>query len=105
MTTIMMDLNEIVTKPKEIVFQRKSEHVIENLKKRNINALYCRSAKDAIEQICRLIPRGASVTLGGSVTIMQSGLLEVLRGTDIKLLDRYRPGITNEEVEEVMLQA
>ena len=104
MATVMMNMNDIVMKPKQIVFERKAEYVIENLRKRNINASYCRNSREAIEQISRLIPRGATVTLGGSVTVMQSGMLDVLRGMNVELLDRYRPGITNEEVEEVMLR-
>jgi hypothetical protein len=64
--------------------------------------MYFATAKEAIHEICRSIPEGASVALGGSVTIMQTGLLDELRKKKIELLDRYRPGITNEEVEAVM---
>lgn len=102
MATVMMNIDDIVTKPREIIFQKKAESVIEKLKKRNINGIYCRTTKEAVGEICRMIPEGASVALGGSVTIMQSGLLDELRRRNVDLLDRYRPGITNEEVEAVM---
>jgi hypothetical protein len=102
MATVLMNMNDIVTKPKETIFRKKAERVIENLKKRNINGVYVRTAPEAITEICRLIPDGSSVALGGSVTVMQSGLLDELRKKKIELLDRYRPGITNEEVETVM---
>jgi hypothetical protein len=102
MTTIMTDLDEIVRKPRRVIFQKKAERVVENLEKRNINALYRSSAGEAVEEICRLIPERATVALGGSVTVMQSGLLDALRTMNIDLLDRYRPGITKEEVETVM---
>jgi hypothetical protein len=102
MATVMTNMDDIVAKPREIISRKKAEHVIENLKKRNINGIYCRSTNDAVAEICRMIPEGASVALGGSVTIMQSGLLDALRGMNIELLDRYRPGITNDEVEAIM---
>lgn len=102
MAEIMMNLNDVVTKPREIIFQKKAEQVIEHLRKRNINGVYVRTAKEAIAEICRLIPDGASVALGGSVTVMASGMLDELRKRRVELLDRYRPGITNEEVETVM---
>ena len=105
MSTVMMDLNEIVAKPKEIIYQRKAEFVIENLKKRNINACYHRTAAEAIVEICKLIPQQATVALGGSVSVMQSGLLEALRSMNIELLDRYRPGISNDEVERIMVRS
>ncbi len=104
MATVMMDINQIVTKPRTIVFQKKAEYVIENLRKRNMNGCYCRDRKEAISGICKLIPERATVALGGSVTIMQTGLLDVLRHMNINLLDRYRPGITNDETEEIMLR-
>ena len=102
MTSIMMNLDDIVTKPRQMAFEKKAEQVVEGLKKRNIGAVYVRTAREAVEKICRLIPEGSSVALGGSVTIMQSGLLETLRRMKIDLLDRYRPGISSEEVEGVM---
>ncbi|MCX6134447.1 MAG: lactate utilization protein [Ignavibacteriales bacterium] len=102
MATVMMNMDDIVTKPREIIFRKKAESVIEKLKKRNINGIYCHTTKEAVAEICRMIPEGASVSLGGSVTIMQSGLLDELRNKKIDLLDRYRPGISSEEVEAVM---
>jgi len=102
MATVMMNIDDIVAKPREIIFRKKAERVIENLKKRSINGIYCRTTKEAVAEICRMIPDGASIALGGSVTIMQSGLLDELRRRNVDLLDRYRPGITNEEVEAVM---
>jgi hypothetical protein len=104
MANVMTNMQEILTKPKEIIFQRKAERVIENLKKRNVSAVFCRSSKEAVSEIRKLIPDGASVALGGSVTVIQSGLLDELRRMNIKLLDRYRDGITNDEVEEILRQ-
>ena len=102
MATVMMNIDEIVSKPREIIFQRKAESVIEKMKRRNINGMYCRTTKEAVAQICRMIPEKSVVALGGSVTIMQSGLLDELRRKNVDLLDRYRPGITSAEVEAVM---
>jgi hypothetical protein len=102
MATVMMNLDDIIAKPREVIFRQKAGHVIECLKRRNINGMYCRTTKEAVVEICRMIPDGASVALGGSVTVMQSGLLEELRSRNVDLLDRYRPGITSQEVEAVM---
>lgn len=104
MATVMMNIDDIVTKPREIIFQRKAESVIEKMKKRNINGIYYRTTKEAVTEICRMIPEKSIVALGGSVTIMQTGLLEELRRKNVELLDRYRPGITPEEVEAVMVR-
>jgi hypothetical protein len=105
MAAILMDLNEIVTKPRELVFQRKAEFVIGNLKKRNINGWYYRTPADAIAAICKMIPARSSVALGGSVTVMQTGLLDTLRAMNIELLDRYQPGVSPEEMERIIVRS
>ena len=102
MATVMMNIDEIVSKPREIIFQRKAESVIEKMKRRNINGMYCRTTKEAVAQICRMIPEKSVVALGGSVTIMQTGLVDELRRKNIELLDRYRPGLSPEEIEALM---
>jgi hypothetical protein len=99
-----MNLDEIIAKPKEVIFRKKAESIVESLKKRGVGAAYYQTSIEAVGAICRMIPEGATVALGGSVTIMQSGLLDALRRMKITLLDRYRPGITNEEVEEMGLR-
>lgn len=76
-------------------------HIIKNLKKRGIDGLYCESSADAVREICRMIPSGALVGLGGSETILESGLVDALRRMDIRLLDRYREGVGGEEVNEM----
>jgi len=104
MSTVLMNLDEIIAKPKEVIFRKKAESIVESLKKRGVGAAYYQTSIEAVGAICRMIPEGATVALGGSVTIMQSGLLDALRRMKITLLDRYRPGITNEEVEEMGLR-
>jgi hypothetical protein len=76
-------------------------HIIKNFKKRGIDGIYCESSADAVREICRLIPAGALVGLGGSETILESGLVDALRRMDIRLLDRYREGVGREEVNEM----
>ena len=78
--------------------------VIRNFKKRGIEGIYCETGAAATAEICRRIPAGALVGLGGSETIVESGLLAALRGMDIRLLDRYREGIGKEEVDGMRRQ-
>src|SRR3990172_90856 len=104
MSTILMNLNEIILKPKEAIFRKKAEAVIESLRKRSISAAFVDTGTQAVEAICKMIPDGSVVALGGSVTIMQIGLLDALRTMSIELLYRYRPGITKQETEELALR-
>lgn len=78
-----------------------AEQVIKNLKKRGIEGIYCDSSSQAVTEICRMVPAGSLVGLGGSETIIEAGLVDALRGMDIRLLDRYKEGVSKEEVNEI----
>jgi hypothetical protein len=81
-----------------------AESIIKNFKKRGIDGVYCENSADAVEAVCRMIPTGALVGLGGSETIIESGLLDALRKLDLRLLDRYKEGVTRDEVSEMRRQ-
>ncbi len=59
--------------------------LIKNLKKRNIEGLYCRDQAEAQDVIAGLVPDGASVSLGRSVTLRQLRLKELLLEKNCRL--------------------
>ncbi|MFC1540108.1 lactate utilization protein [Gemmatimonadota bacterium] len=83
---------------KKQTYRNQAEQIIERMKKRNIQALYFEETKEAVASICEMIPPGSLVGLGGSETVIETGLLDALRQLDLKLLDRYREDVTPDEV-------
>ncbi len=81
-----------------------SERIIKNLKKRGMDGLFCETSAQAVEAICGMIPAGSLVGLGGSETVIESGLLDALRRLDIRLLDRYKEGTSREEIDAMRRQ-
>jgi hypothetical protein len=73
--------------------------IIEALNKRNMKGVYFDNHEDAVDAICKMIPSGSLVGLGGSETIIETGLVDALRKLDIRLLDRYKEGVTKEDVD------
>jgi hypothetical protein len=94
------------TKPdhKKACRKLQAEQVIKNLKKRGIDGVYCENSAQAVQEICRMIPVGSLVAMGGSETIIEAGLVDALRHLDIRLLDRYKDGVSKEEVTEMRRQ-
>jgi hypothetical protein len=82
----------------------KAALVIKNLKKRGLDGIFCETSSQAVEEVCRMVPAGSLVGLGGSETIIESGLLDALRRMDVRLLDRYREGVSREQVDEMRRQ-
>ena len=78
--------------------QKDIDRIIEKFKYNNINAFYFSEPDEAFSRIEELIGEGATVGLGGSVTLVTSGILERLRAMNIVLYDRYKEGLSWEEV-------
>jgi hypothetical protein len=56
---------------KGIYYRQKAQKVIENLQKRNMNARYCMDKKEALATVMELIPPGAVVARGDSISLDQ----------------------------------
>lgn len=83
---------------KKDTYRNQANQIIKHLKKRAMDGVYFDSPKEAVDAICQMIPDNALVGLGGSETIIETGLVDALRKMDIRLLDRYREGVTKDEV-------
>lgn len=83
---------------KKQIYRNQAEQIIKAMKKRNINGFYFDESGDAVQAVCNMIPEKSLVGLGGSETIIQTGLVDALRMMDIRLLDRYKEGVTKEEI-------
>jgi len=86
------------------IYKKQADYIIKYLKKRNMDGVYFENTEDAVREICKMIPKGAIVGLGGSETIIDSGLVNKLRKLDVKLLDRYKKGVTTEQVTKMRLE-
>lgn len=76
---------------KQYFYEVKAKKMVEALKKRGFNAIYSESFDDAKEKVISMIPEGASVALGGSVTLQEMGLLDEVKKDKYKYIDRYAP--------------
>lgn len=74
--------------PAEERNRRLGESVAAALCARHFDAQYCETVKEAVAAAVRLIPQGASVTFGGSMTIRDTGLVAALKEGNYRVFDR-----------------
>ncbi|MEG0013255.1 MAG: lactate utilization protein [Cellulosilyticaceae bacterium] len=89
---------------KQAYYQNLAQTVIKNLNKRNIDGCYFESKEAARDYILNTIPDGSSISWGGSMTLVEAGVIEELYQKDTyTLLDRAKvaPG----EVEKIYREA
>ncbi len=63
-------------------------YVVEQLKKRHFNAVFCEHAEDVAAIVDSIIPDGSSVGWGGSTTIREIGLTKHMHERDLTVIDR-----------------
>jgi hypothetical protein len=76
----------------------RGKRAVEALKKRGFRASYVETQAQAKEMILKEIPQGATVGVGGSVTVRGLGVLEELKAKGHKVLDHWE--IPHSAVEE-----
>jgi len=78
-------------------YEKLAERTVAALKKNNFEAKYVPRAADALEELWKMIPEGASVGIGGSVTLNQIGFPEAVQKRPVKFLNPATKGLSPEE--------
>lgn len=75
--------------PKQMAYKNLGDTMIKNFKKRNIEAFYCETSKDAVALAMELMKAGGSVGMGGAETVKEIGLLDALKNANhLNFIDR-----------------
>ena len=82
--------------------EKQAERTINALKKNNFEAVFVPDSKSACEEVMKQIPDGATVGVGGSVTLAQVGLLDSLGKRNINFIWPMRQGKTPDEIFELI---
>jgi len=80
------------------------ERTMKALRKNNFDARFVAKASDALSAIFKMIPDGATVGVGGSMTLNQMGFFEEAARHPIKLLNPSPQHLTPEEFIEARRQ-
>lgn len=77
------------------------QKVILALRKNRIMAEYVPCKEDVIDLVSALIPSGSTIGTGGSRTLDECGVTELLRSGDFTFYDRNNPALTPEKKAEM----
>jgi hypothetical protein len=90
--------------PTQKYYALTAKKVIACLEKRNMSGYYCETKEEAVYKVLELIPDGASVSWGGSMTLAEIDLFESLKKRNYTLLDRDA-ATTSEEATDICHKA
>ncbi len=90
-------------RPVAFVREKMIERTMKMLEKNNMTAYYAPTVADAQALVKQLVPKGASVACGGSMSLEEAGIMEILRSGDYTFFDRQ--GVTGDAVGDVLRKA
>ena len=79
--------------------EKQVERTIQVLKKNNFEALFVSDSKTAFEEVMKRIPDGATVGVGGSVTLTQIGIVDALKKRNIHFISPFQAKNSEERLE------
>ncbi|MCI8596823.1 MAG: LUD domain-containing protein [Lachnospiraceae bacterium] len=74
--------------PKKQYFENVAKTIIANLEKRQMEGYYCEDSEAAVKKVLEMIPEGASISWGGTMTMTETGMMAALEKGSYTLIDR-----------------
>ncbi len=87
------------------IIEKRINKVAENLRKNNMQVHYVESKADVVNKVAELLKEGDTVGIGGSQSIFESGVFDLLLSGKYNFLDRYKEGLSREEIEKIYVNS
>ncbi len=85
----------------EWVLEQKIKRTMEALEKNNMEAYFVKDEKALIGKINEFVKDGETVSVGGSMTLFETGVIDFLRCGRFNFLDRYKENLTPEDTKNI----
>lgn len=78
---------------------------IQALNKNDMNGYLVNTKEELIEKIKELVKENSTVACGGSMSLFETGVIDHLRSDRYNFLDRYKEGLSEEEVTKIFKES
>ncbi len=83
------------------VYDMQVQRTMENLRKNNMQVEYVAHKEEVVPLLSTWIPEGATVAVGGSMSLFECGVIDHLGSGRYQFINRYTPNMTPEESQKV----
>lgn len=83
------------------IIEKRITRTMENLEKNNMQAIFVESKGEVVQKISELLTEGDTVSVGGSMSLFESGVIDLLRSGKYCFLDRYADGLSGEDTDKI----
>ena len=88
---------------KKWALQCKARDAVKVLNERKFDARYAETAADALRITKELIPEVSEIAVSGSVTLQETGIMDLVRSPEYKFIDRFNNSSWEEELHKYRL--
>lgn len=81
------------------------QSVLDKLHKNNMSAQYVESRKEVAGAVSKLLNAGDTIAVGGSVTLEETRVLDLVRNPKYLFIDRYEEGLSDREQKQRLVAA
>ena len=100
-----MEVGAFMDKNKFEIIRLRMERTAEALRRNNMYCVCVDCAEEALEIIEDLIEPGSTVAIGGSMTLFEAGVIDMLRNGSYNFLDRYEKNLTPGDIRDIYLKS
>ena len=86
------------------VVEKRIQRTMESLQKNNMQAYYAATKEGAVAQVASLLKPDDVISFGGSMSLRECGVMDLLRSGAYHFLDRGAPGLTPEDIGKIYRQ-
>ncbi len=85
--------------------EKQVSRTIANLEKHNISGIFVADEVMLQAQLQEWVPEHSTVAVGDSMTLFETGIIELLRNGRYNFLDKHRPGLSREAKKQLYRQS
>lgn len=78
--------------------EKRAIAAVKALNANNFDAMYLANPENLLPKLAEMVPEGSSCSVGGSVTLEETGVLDYLKSGRYRYYDRYAPEVNPDEV-------
>lgn len=94
-----------MTDPRTRITTKQIEQTMKNLRKNRMEAYFVPTKADVVPKVAELLHEGDTVAVGGSMSLFESGVIDLLRNGQYRFLDRYEPELSAEQTHRLFLDS
>jgi hypothetical protein len=72
----------------KFIYEKRAEKAIKHLKLNRMDARYFENKEQLIEALKEMLPKGAKIGCGGSMTLVETGVMNLIKSGDYQYIER-----------------